>query len=68
MSQAIHTLMTGLIDYAGLFPPAGLPMREAVGNYAKYRQPGCAGAQALAQDCGAGFDGGGVIGEHGFRA
>jgi hypothetical protein len=43
MSHAIRALMTGLIDYAGLFPPAGLPMWEAVGNYARYRQPGCAG-------------------------
>ncbi len=40
MSHAIHALMTGLIDYAGLFPPAGLPMREAVWNYAQYRLPG----------------------------
>ena len=28
--------MTGLIDYAGLFPPSKLPMNEAVENYAKY--------------------------------
>ena len=27
----------GFIDYAGLFPPAGLRMAEAVGNYASYR-------------------------------
>ncbi len=38
MSHAIHALMNGLIDYAGLFPPAGLSMREAVANYAGYRQ------------------------------
>lgn len=38
MSHATRSLMTGLIDYAGLFPPAGLPMREAVGNFARYRQ------------------------------
>ena len=45
MSDAIRALMTGLIDYAGLFPPAGLAMREAVANYAGYRQvlPGYAG-------------------------
>ncbi|HKR08652.1 MAG TPA: hypothetical protein VJS39_05640 [Gemmatimonadaceae bacterium] len=28
--------MNGLIDYAGLFPPAGEDMRTAVDNYAKY--------------------------------
>src|SRR5271163_4781244 len=28
--------LTGLIDYAGLFPPAGLGMQEAVRNYAAY--------------------------------
>ena len=26
-----------LIDYAGLFPPAALPMQQAVENYARYR-------------------------------
>ena len=34
--RAIHALMSGLIDYAGLFPPAKLPMDKAVANYAKY--------------------------------
>lgn len=34
--RAIHALMSGLIDYAGLFPPAKLSMGEAVANYAKY--------------------------------
>lgn len=28
--------MSDLIDYAGLFPPAGLPMKDAVQNYARY--------------------------------
>jgi hypothetical protein len=36
--NTIRTLMTGLVDYAGLFPPAGLSMREAVRNFAEYRQ------------------------------
>jgi hypothetical protein len=36
--RAIHSLLAGLIDYAGLYPPAGLDMRSAVGNYLKYRQ------------------------------
>ncbi len=45
MSTAVRALMTGLIDYAGLFPPAGLSMREAVGNFAGYRPPGLARLQ-----------------------
>ena len=35
--ESVRTLLTGAIDYAGLFPPAGLPMSEAVINYATYR-------------------------------
>lgn len=34
--SAIHTLLRHSIDYAGLFPPAGLPMSEAVDNFARY--------------------------------
>lgn len=34
---SISALMAGAIDYAGLFPPAGLSMPEAVINYATYR-------------------------------
>jgi len=33
----ISALLGGLFDYAGLFPPAGLEMRETVRNYASYR-------------------------------
>jgi len=33
----IHALLDGLIDYAGLFPPAALDMQTAVRNYAAYR-------------------------------
>ena len=36
-SPALRALLSGLVDYAGLFPPAELPMRPAVENYAKYR-------------------------------
>lgn len=36
MTRSLHTLLEGLIDYAGLFPPAGLPMDKAVENYARY--------------------------------
>jgi hypothetical protein len=35
--RSVRTLLTGAIDYAGLFPPAGLQMSEAVLNYATYR-------------------------------
>jgi hypothetical protein len=37
MSNPLHTLLRGSIDYAGLFPPAGLDMAAAVANYASYR-------------------------------
>ncbi len=35
--RSVRTLLAGAIDYAGLFPPAGLSMPEAVINYATYR-------------------------------
>lgn len=33
---ALRELLAGIVDYAGLFPPAGLDMRSAVTNYASY--------------------------------
>ncbi len=36
MTRSIETLMTGLIDYAGLFPPSMLAMGPAAENYARY--------------------------------
>ncbi len=36
-SGALRTLVAGVVDYAGLFPPAALDMRTAVTNYAQYR-------------------------------
>ena len=36
--NAIRALLTESIDYAGLFPPAGLDMATAVENYAGYRR------------------------------
>jgi hypothetical protein len=36
--SALHPLLEHLIDYAGLFPPAALPMAQAVENYQRYRQ------------------------------
>ena len=35
---ASTALLSGLVDYAGLFPPAGLGMPAAVCNYAAYRR------------------------------
>ncbi len=34
---SLHNLLAGLIDYAGLFPPAILPMNEAFENFLRYR-------------------------------
>ena len=36
--SAIRALLSDLIDYAGMFPPAGLEMAEAVRNYDAYRR------------------------------
>jgi len=38
MNKPLRFLLENLIDYAGLFPPAELPMAEAVKNFAAYRQ------------------------------
>jgi hypothetical protein len=38
MTPALRALLTGLIDYAGLFPPANLPLDQAIRNYAAYRR------------------------------
>ncbi len=37
VSPSLRALLTNIVDYAGLFPPAALEMREAVRNYADYR-------------------------------
>ena len=34
--KAVDALLAGLVDYAGLFPPAGEGMRDALENYASY--------------------------------
>ncbi len=36
--QSLEILLTNLIDYAGLFPPAALSMTEAVNNFAAYQK------------------------------
>ncbi|MBL8796553.1 MAG: hypothetical protein JNM56_21815, partial [Planctomycetia bacterium] len=38
MSASLRALMHGVIDYAGLFPPAVLPLDQAIRNYASYRK------------------------------
>ena len=35
--ETTRALMQGVIDYAGLFPPAGLDMQRTVANFAKHR-------------------------------
>lgn len=35
---AVVALMRGLVDYAGLFPPAALALDDAVGRYARHRR------------------------------
>lgn len=37
MSEALRQLLRGMVDYAGLFPPAALSMEEAVTNFQRYR-------------------------------
>src|SRR5262245_33954247 len=38
MTEGLRTLLEGVIDYAGLFPPAKLPLDAALRNYARYRR------------------------------
>jgi hypothetical protein len=38
MRPSVRALFAGIVDYAGLFPPARLPLEEAIRNYARYRQ------------------------------
>lgn len=38
MKKSLHVLLESLIDYAGLFPPAGLDMPTALANYQEYRR------------------------------
>lgn len=35
-SRTLHSLLHTIVDYAGLFPPAGLSMDAAIGLYASY--------------------------------
>lgn len=36
VTVGLYTLLEGLIDYAGLFPPAGLPLATALAHYARH--------------------------------
>jgi hypothetical protein len=36
LSSALRSLLAGTIDYAGLFPPAELPLESALENHAQY--------------------------------
>jgi hypothetical protein len=36
-SPSLRALLTGIVDYAGLFPPAQLSLDESIRNYARYR-------------------------------
>jgi hypothetical protein len=36
--KSLTALLAGVVDYAGLFPPAGLSMRDAVQNFAEYKK------------------------------
>lgn len=36
-NQTVQTFLKGLFDYAGLFPPASLPLDQAIEEYAGYR-------------------------------
>ena len=38
VAPALRALVTRLIDYAGMFPPAGLPLGPAIENYRAYRE------------------------------
>jgi len=38
MNHSLRDLLSGLIDYAGLFPPAALDMPTAAREYAEYRE------------------------------
>ena len=38
MNTSFKEFMGNIIDYAGLFPPANLPLEQAFKNYIKYKQ------------------------------
>ncbi|WP_026100715.1 hypothetical protein [Synechococcus sp. PCC 7336] len=38
MLASVKTLLSSVVDYAGLFPPAQLDLQQAMDNYARYRR------------------------------
>lgn len=38
MYTALRESLRGALDYAGLFPPASIPLEQAISNYAAYRE------------------------------
>lgn len=38
MTSTSHALFTGIIDYAGIFPPAALPLEEAFNRFVAHRR------------------------------
>lgn len=37
VTRSLHALLYGLIDYAGMYPPAGLSLADAMSHYAAYQ-------------------------------
>src|SRR5690349_15034208 len=37
MLESVRAMFSGIVDYAGMFPPAQLPLEQAIRNYARYR-------------------------------
>ncbi|HZT79013.1 MAG TPA: hypothetical protein VFA26_02225 [Gemmataceae bacterium] len=37
MHASLRAFLSGVVDYAGLFPPAKLPLDDSIRNYARYR-------------------------------
>src|SRR5437899_12321007 len=37
MFPSVRAMFAGIVDYAGMFPPAQLPLEQAIRNYARYR-------------------------------
>ena len=46
MMRAVEALLSGAVDYAGLFPPAALDLERTCANYEAYRESGDAWALA----------------------
>src|SRR5437762_2383275 len=38
MHASVRALLNQIIDYAGLFPPAKLPLEQALNNYLRYKK------------------------------